>query len=127
MARIDGPAPFSPLGVTESFPQQEQLLRLAERDTGDEINTFHGVAGRGGGKTIALVLLVWASCVLAPEHGGNRGLKHCITAPTYGMIDRFIIPTWRAVVKEFDAVKGELVKDISEKLHVYKIGWHHYD
>ena len=69
-------------------PKQLEFMRLAERDVGEAINIFHGVAGRGSGKTIALIAMLFDSCVRI-----NRGHPHILTAPTYAMIDRFLIPT----------------------------------
>jgi hypothetical protein len=70
-----------------------EFLRLAHRDVGKRINVFHAVAGIGSGKTIAGALLMHEAATTY-----NRGLPMAWTAPTYGMIDKFIIPAWRSTV-----------------------------
>ncbi len=86
------------VGFKKFHPPQQEAFDLLSRDFGNMINVFNAVAGRGGGKTILAAAILLQACTVL-----NRGHMHAWTAPTYGMIDRFIIPTWRSCVPEFDA------------------------
>lgn len=83
---------YDPTDSQRPHVKQAAFISSILGHTGDDILKIHGVAGRGGAKTVTTVLTAFAAALDDP---GSVGL---VTAPTYDALGAIWVSAWEEIV-----------------------------